>query len=96
MCTYVTERIDMSGSGKGATGWFTLSRASVYVDHPVHATQAHTLNIDFFNPDLGPSSRVAVELTEESGRALIAAITAALDSAPEGIASENAEVPAGH
>lgn len=96
MCTYVTERIDMSGSGKGANGWFPVTRASVYVDHPVHAQQAHTLNIDFLNPGLGPSARVAVELTEESGRELIAAITAALESAPPGIASANAEVPAGH
>ena len=96
MCTYITERIGMRGSGKGPEGWFPLSRASVYVDHPVHAPQAHTLNIDFINPDLGPSSRVAVELTEESARELITAITAALGSAPPGIASAHAEPPAGH
>ncbi|HEY3682669.1 MAG TPA: DUF6295 family protein [Streptosporangiaceae bacterium] len=96
MCTYITERIDMFGSGKGAQGWFHLSRASVYVDHPVHAPQAHTLNIDFINPEIGPSARVAVELTEESGRALIAAITSALESAPPGIAAADADRPAGH
>lgn len=96
MCTYVTERIDMSGSGKGAEGWFPVTRASVYVDHPVHAPQAHTLNIDFINPDRGASARVAVELTEESGRSLIAAIESALESAPPGIASADAEPPAGH
>lgn len=96
MCTYVTERIDMSGSGKGADGWFPVTRASVYVDHPVHAPQAHTLNIDFLNPGIGASARVAVELTEESGRELIAAIEGALASAPPGIASADAESPAGH
>jgi hypothetical protein len=42
----------------------------------------HTLNIDFANPARGPSARVAVELTAASARNLIAAIQAALESAP--------------
>ena len=37
MCTYLTEKIDVDGSGKGARGWFGASQATVYVDHPVHA-----------------------------------------------------------
>ena len=37
MCTYITEKIEIAGSGKGATGWFALSEATVYFDHPVHA-----------------------------------------------------------
>jgi hypothetical protein len=52
----------------------------VYFDHPFHSPDAHTLNIDFSNKDLGPSSRVAVELTEESARELVARIEAALDA----------------
>ncbi len=42
----------------------------------------HTLNIDFANPAKGPAARVAVELTAASARELVAAIQAALDSAP--------------
>jgi hypothetical protein len=87
MCTYVTEKIEVDGSGKGPQGWFELSHATVYVDHPVHAPQEHTLNIDFINPAAGPAARVAVELTEESALALIDAIRAALASAPSGLAS---------
>lgn len=87
MCTYQTEKIEVDGSGKGAAGWFTLSHATVYVDHPVHAPYGHTLNIDFLNPSLGPSSRVAVELTEESARALVDAVQTALAAAPVGLAS---------
>jgi hypothetical protein len=79
MCTYVTEHVAVSGSGKGPQGWFTLSDASVYLDHPVHANAEHTLNIDFLNPHEGPAARVAVELTPESARQLAAAIHAALD-----------------
>ena len=74
MCTYVTETVGASGSGKGPQGWFDLSRASVYFDHPVHAREAHTLNIDFTNPELGPSARVAVELSRESATELAHAI----------------------
>ncbi len=37
MCTYHTEKIEISGSGKGPRGWFRLSDATVYFDHPVHA-----------------------------------------------------------
>jgi hypothetical protein len=82
MCTYTTERIDLTGSGKGATGWFELTTASVYFDHPVHAQAEHTLNIDFLAPERGPGARVAVELTASSARELAAAITAALAAAP--------------
>ena len=86
MCTYLTEKVDLAGSGKGAAGWFPLTEATVYFDHPQHALADHTLNIDFRNPGRGPSARVAVELTAESARVLAAAIGAALAAAPPGIA----------
>ena len=85
MCTYLTEKLDVEGSGKGAAGWFTLSQATVYLDHPQHAPAEHTLNIDFLNPQHGPAARVAVELTAQSARALAAAIESALASAPPGL-----------
>ena len=86
MCTYLTQTLDVAGSGKGATGWFPLTRASVYLDHPQHAPGDHTLNIDFLNPVQGPAARVAVELTAGSARALAAAIESALAAAPPGLA----------
>jgi hypothetical protein len=89
MCTYLTEKISVDGSGKGPTGWFAATEAIVYVDHPVHAPYGHTVNIDLLNPTLGPSARVAVELTEESALALAEAIRRAVSSAPAGIASKN-------
>jgi hypothetical protein len=92
VCTYETETVDIEGAGKGAAGWFALARAAVYVDHPQHAPFGHTVNIDFANPALGPSARVAVELTEEAALALVAAIQQALASAPAGLASANAPV----
>ena len=86
MCTYLTEKVDLAGSGKGAAGWFPLTEATVYFDHPQHALADHTLNIDFRNPGQGPSARIAVELTAESARVLAAAIEAALVAAPPGLA----------
>ena len=85
MCTYLTEKLDVEGSGKGTAGWFALSQATVYLDHPQHAPAEHTLNIDFLNPRQGPSARVAVELTAQSARALAAAIESALAAAPPGL-----------
>ena len=87
MCTYLTEKLGVSGSGKGANGWFSVTDATVYVDHPVHAPQEHTVTIDFLNPGKGPGARVALELTEESALALAEAIKAAIASAPPGLAS---------
>ena len=85
MCTYITEVIAIEGAGKGRAGWFQLSEASVYVDHPVAAQAEHTLNIDFRDPAAGPSARVAVELTPDSALALMEAIRAALAAVPPGI-----------
>ena len=86
MCTYLTEKVDLAGSGKGAAGWFPLTEATVYFDHPQHAPADHTLYIDVRNPGQGPSARIAVELTAESARVLAAAIEAALAAAPPGLA----------
>ncbi|MFJ4846723.1 MULTISPECIES: DUF6295 family protein [unclassified Streptomyces] len=90
MCTYLTEKVRIEGSGKGAQGYFALTDAMVYVDHPQHAPFEHTVNIDFMNPELGPSARVAVELTEEAALALVEAIRSALAAAPPGLASASA------
>ena len=87
MCTHVTAKVAVEGSGKGTAGWFPITHATAYVDHPVHAPYGHTLNIDFLNPGEGPGARVAVELTEEAALALVGAITQALAAAPPGIAS---------
>jgi hypothetical protein len=81
MCTYQTEQVQITGSGKGASGWFPLSTATVYFDHPVHAPAEHTLNVDFINPEKGPSARVAVELDPGSARSLAEAILAAVGRA---------------
>jgi Family of unknown function (DUF6295) len=85
MCTYQTTTLDVEGSGKGAGGWFPVSNATVYFDHPVHATADHTLNIDLINPARGAGARVALELDPTSARALAQAILTTLDTIPAGL-----------
>ncbi len=81
MCSYVTVGADIAGSAKGPDGWFSVTSASVYFDHPYHAPFEHTLNIDFIDKSRGPGARVAVELTAESARELMRSIEAALEAA---------------
>ena len=84
MCTYATLRTELAGSAKVSGGdWHHISSAVVYFDHPVHAMDDHTLNIDLVMPAAGPSARVAIELTAASARTLVDAINAALASAPD-------------
>jgi len=85
MCTYQTTTLSMDGSGKGATGWFPVTDATIYFDHPVHASPEHTLNIDLINPGRGPSARVAMELDPASARALAEAILSTLEQVPPGL-----------
>jgi hypothetical protein len=84
MCTYTTVQTEVDGSAKGPDStWFHVGRATVYFDHPVHAMAEHTLNIDLADPDRDPARRVALELTAESARQLVAAIQEALAAVPE-------------
>ena len=78
MCNWIIEKAEIAGSGKGPEGWFSLSRANVYYDHPFHAPLEHALNIDFVNESEGLGARVAVELSPESARQLVRVILAAL------------------
>lgn len=84
MCTMIVEKINVEGSGKGREGWFKIDQANVSYDHPFNAPFEHALNIDFVNDALGPSARVAVELSEQAARALVRTILAVLDRAEAG------------
>ena len=84
MCTMIVKKVDIDGSGKGTSGWFTLNQANISYDHPFHISLEHALNIDFVNEDLGPGARVAVELSEHAARRLVDAIQDVLLQAKAG------------
>jgi uncharacterized protein DUF6295 len=80
MCSYIVEKARLVGSAKGPSGWMRVDTANVYFDHPFHAPLDHALGIDFINEAEGGRERVAVELSAESARDLVAKILAALAS----------------
>lgn len=84
MCTMIVEKISMNGSGKGVSGWFDIEQANISYDHPFHLSLEHALNIDFVNESLGPSARVAVELSADAARELAGTILAVLNQAEAG------------
>ena len=81
MCTMIALKTAVTGGGKGPQGWFPVTQANVGYDHTTYLRSEHALLLDFVNPDLDPSARVAVELDIASGKALIAQIQAAIDAA---------------
>lgn len=82
MCTYQTTTLELRGSAKGPQSWIAVTDATVYLDHPVHASAEHTLNVDLRDPGRGPGSRVALELEPAAARALANAILETLQDAP--------------
>ena len=80
MCSYIIRKAALTGSAKGPKGWMRIDTANVYFDHPYHAPLDHALGIDFINAADGGHERVAVELSAQSARALVAQILAALES----------------
>ena len=81
MCTSIVEVVGAEGAGKGGDGWFALTHTVVSYDHPHHALLEEAITIDFVNSGLGPSSRVAVELTLQSAKALSNALAKAIAAA---------------
>ncbi len=81
MCTMITLRAPVTGGGKGPEGWFPVSQVNVGYDHTTFMRNEHALLLDFVNPALEPSARVAVELDIASGKALLAQLQAAIDAA---------------
>ena len=81
MCTSIVEIVGADGAGKGVDGWFKLTHSVVTYDHPHHALLEEAITLDFVNSALGPSARVAVELTLESAKDLSDALARAIAAA---------------
>lgn len=84
MCTMIANQAKIEGSGKGASGWFTVRQVNVSYDHPYQIPLEHALSIDFVDERQGPGARVAVELTLESARQLVRTIQEVLAQAEAG------------
>jgi hypothetical protein len=83
MCTSVVEIVECEGAGTSEGGWFPVTKAVVSYDHPHHALFEDAITIDFVNDDLGPAARAAIEISLDSAKALVAALTRAIEGAEE-------------
>jgi outer membrane protein TolC len=81
MCTMIASTAPVQGMGKGAAGWFPVTAATVGYDHTTHSAEEHALLLDFTNYSLGLGARIALELDLDSGRALLAQLTEAIEQA---------------
>ena len=81
MCTMIAHQVKLEGRGKSGPEWFEVREANVSYDHPYDLPLEHALNIDFVNEALGPGARVAVELSVDAARQLVATIQAVLAQA---------------
>ena len=79
MCSGQVISKPVTGSAKGAIGWFSLNEAHASYDHAFHAPTEDALVLSFLDTRRGPSARVAVELSEQSARDLVTMIEAALE-----------------
>ena len=84
MCSGSVEAAEITGSGKGPRGWFSLRQAQAVRDHPFHAYMDESLMIDFLDPSEGPGARLSVELSPDSAERLVGIINAALRSGGHG------------
>jgi hypothetical protein len=75
VCTYVTNTVEVAGSGYLGEEWFGVDRAVVYFDHPQDAPVDHALCLDVW----GAHDRVAIELDADSARRLAETILSTLD-----------------
>jgi hypothetical protein len=78
MCSGHIESKPVTGSAKGAIGWFALNEAHASYDHAFHASMDDALVLNFLDTRRGPSARVTVELNDQSARDLVTMIKAAL------------------
>lgn len=81
MCTTIGSKVTVTGSGKGANGWFHVDEVNLGYDHPFHAQLEHAVLIDFVNQATSINTRLAVELSRESARELANQILAILEEA---------------
>ena len=81
MCTMINETTLIAGVGRGAAGWFPVTQAHIGYDHATHMQAEHALLLDFVNPEMGASARIALELNIASGKALVETLQAAIRAA---------------
>ncbi|MBA47303.1 MAG: hypothetical protein CL893_04355 [Dehalococcoidia bacterium] len=79
MCTMISEKADVKGSGKKTTNWIPLDSCDIYYDHSTYVDCEHSITLSFKNEMNPIDSRITVEITPESAKDIINKINAALE-----------------
>lgn len=78
MCTMISEKADVKGSGKKTNNWIPLDSCDIYYDHSTYVDCEHSITLSFKNEMNPIDSRITVEITPESAKDIINKINAAL------------------
>ena len=79
MCTMISEKADVKGSGKKSNNWIPLDSCDIYYDHSTYVDCEHSITLSFKN-ELNPiDSRITVEITPESAKDMMDKIKIALE-----------------
>jgi len=78
MCTMISEKTNITGSGKSDNRWIPINSCDVYFDHPDHVDCEHAIMLSFCNQNDPINSRISLEITPESAKAIIEKINLAL------------------
>ncbi len=79
MCTMISEKADVKGSGKKTNNWIPLDSCDIYYDHSTYVDCEHSITLSFKNEMNPIDSRITVEITPESAKDIINKINAALE-----------------
>ena len=79
MCTMISEKVDVKGSGKKTNNWIPLDSCDIYYDHSTYVDCEHSITLSFKNEMNPIDSRITVEITPESAKDIINKINAALE-----------------
>ena len=78
MCTMISEKAKITGSGKYENRWIPINSCDVYFDHPDHVDCEHAIMLSFSNQNDPINSRISLEITPDSAKDLIDKINSAL------------------
>lgn len=79
MCTMISEKAVVKGSGKKTNNWIPLDSCDIYYDHSTYVDCEHSITLSFKNEMNPIDSRITVEITPESAKDIINKINAALE-----------------
>jgi hypothetical protein len=81
MCTSIVEIAPAEGMAKRGDEWFPLSQLVVAYDHARHAPLGDVITLDFINTGLEPGARAGIELTLDTAKQLLTALSRAIVAA---------------